>query len=244
MMLRICHLYPDVLNLGGDAGNIRCLEQRLLWRGIECEVIRMPMGVSIDLSDFDLFYMGSGNEFEQTMVLNDVRGEKSQQIISAVEDERVFLCVGGGFQLMGRYRKYEDETQQDFIGALNTYTIATSERHVGNCMFRRVDDFTGSVVVGYECHNDLTILGDGVKPMGEVFYGFGNNGGDRSEGVRYKKVYGTNALGPVLPKNPEFADSILQAALLRKYPNVILEPLNDFLEQKAHNYMADRLMVN
>ena len=241
MKLKICHLYPDVLNLSGDAGNLLCLQRRLQWRGIECEITRLPVGATADFTQFDLFYMGSGQEFEQQIVLDDLKGGKDKEIIAAVEDEKVFLCVGGGFELMGQYRKNLDETQTDFIGAINTYTLASTERHTGNFMYRRVDDFTGSIVVGYESHCGKTYLEGGVKPLGEMMSGFGNNGEDRTEGGRYKKVYGTYCLGPMLPKNPEFADSLLHTALLRSNPNIILEPLFDFLETRAHDYMRDRL---
>ena len=241
MKLKICHLYPDVLNLNGDAGNILCLKRRLQWRGIECEITRLPVGATADFTQFDLFYMGGGQEFEQQIVMDDLRGGKDKEIIAAVEDEKVFFCVGGGFQLMGQYRKGPDDVQQDFIGAMDMYTIASPERHVGNYMFRRVDDFTGSIVVGFESHSGKTFLEGGVKPLGEVISGFGNNGLDGTEGGRYKKVYGTYCLGPVLPKNPELADSLLHTALLRSNPNIVLEPLFDFLEDRAHNYMQERL---
>lgn len=241
MKLNICHLYPDVLNLNGDWGNIQCLRRRLEWRGIECEITRLPVGAKADFTQFDLFFMGGGQEFEQQLLLSDLKSGRDREIISAVEDEKVFLCIGGGFQLMGQYSKNEDGVQTDFIGALNMYTLTSPERHVGNYMFKRVDDFSGSIVVGFESHSGSTYLESGVKPLGEVIVGFGNNGEDKTEGGRYKNVYGSYCHGPLLPKNPEFADSVLLEALNRRYPGTVLEPIDDYLELTAHNYMANRL---
>lgn len=244
MKLKICHLYPDVLNLSGDAGNLLCLRRRLEWRGIECEITPLPVGATADFTQFGLFYMGSGQDFEQQIILDDLRRGKDKEIISALEDEKVFLCVGGGFELMGKGRQHPDGTQTPFIGALDMLTIDEEKRHVGNFMFRRVDDFVGSVVVGFESRNTRIILENSVKPLGEVMSGFGNNGIDRAEGGRYKKLFGTNCLGPVLPKNPEFADSLLHLALLRENPNIVLDPLFDFFEDKASKYMQERLTTS
>ncbi len=244
MKFNICHLYPDVLNLNGDIGNVICLVRRLQWRGIECELTRVPVGMKADFTKFDLFFMGGGQEFEQQVALADLKSGKDKEIIAAVEDEKVFLCISGGFQLMGQYSMSIDGQQNDFIGAMNFHTDYSPDRAVGNYMYKRVDDFSGSIVVGYESHGGKTYLGNDVKPLGEVIYGFGNNGEDGTEGGRYKNVYGSYCHGPLLPKNPEFADCILQAALVRHNPNAVLEPLNDNLENKAHDYMQNRLSAS
>lgn len=240
-MLKICHLYPDVLNLFGDSGNVQCLIRRLEWRGIEYELTRVPIGKSIDFTQFDLFFMGGGQELEREILLNELRSGVDKEIIAAVEDENVFFCVGGSYQLMGQYGISLEGHQTDYIGALDLHTVDGETRMVGNCMFSRVDDFSGSIVVGFESHTGKTYLGSNTKPLGEVIKGFGNNGEDGTEGARYKNVYCTYSHGPLLAKNPELADCILLAALSRSNPSALLEPLDDELELNAHFYMKNRL---
>ena len=99
--LRICHLYPEVLNLYGDRGNIRCLQQRLLWRNIDCEITQVKIGDRADLSAFDLFFIGGGQDFEQEVLLGDLKSGKAAEIRAAIEDGKTFLCICGGYQMLG-----------------------------------------------------------------------------------------------------------------------------------------------
>ena len=123
MELRICHLYPDVLNLYGDRGNILCMEQRLRWRGIEAVTAQVPIGEPLDAAAYDLFFIGGGQDFEQEVLLADLRGAKTQQIRSAIEDGKTFLAICGGYQMLGQYYKTWDGVQCDFTGALDLYTL-------------------------------------------------------------------------------------------------------------------------
>lgn len=241
MELKICHLYPDLLNLYGDTGNILCLRRRLEWRGIKAEVTPLPVGASADFTQFDMFFVGGGQDFEQGILLEDLRRGKDKEIISAVEDEKVFLAICGGYQMMGQYYKPHTGGQCDFIGALNMHTDGSDERMIGDYMFRCGEESGGSVVVGFENHSGKTYLGDNVLPLGRILSGFGNNGEDGTEGARYKNVFGTYCHGPLLPKNPEFADILLLTALHLRYPNAELPPLSDGLELMAHGYMENRL---
>jgi len=241
MKLNICHLYPDVLNLYGDTGNILCLQKRLFWRGIDCEVTKLPIGRNDDFTRFDLFFIGGGQDFEQEVLLSDLHAGKVKEILSAVEDEKVFLCVCGGYQMMGQYYKLQNGQQLDFIGALDLHTDGSEMRLIGNYMFRCGEESGGSLVVGFENHSGKTYLGESLSPLGRVLSGFGNNGEDCGEGVRYKNVFGTYCHGPILPKNPEFADCLLNTALKRRYPHADLPALDDTLELSAHDYMSRRL---
>lgn len=241
MKINICHLYPDVLNLYGDTGNILCLKKRLEWRGIECEITSLPIGAHADFSRFDLFFIGGGQDFEQEVLLADLHNGKDKEILSAVEEEKVFLCICGGYQMMGQYYLTHTGAQCDFIGALNLHTVGSDVRMIGNYMFKCSDESSASTIVGFENHSGKTYLGKGVSPLGTVLSGFGNNGEDHTEGARYKNVFGAYCHGPILPKNPEFADFILQTALSRRYPNTQLPPLNDALENRAHTYMVNRM---
>ncbi|PKM74151.1 MAG: glutamine amidotransferase [Firmicutes bacterium HGW-Firmicutes-16] len=241
MKLSICHLYPDVLNLYGDTGNIICLKKRLEWRGIDTEVTLLPIGANADLSRFDLFFIGGGQDFEQEVLLTDLHGGKDKEILAAVEDEKVFLCICGGYQMMGQYYLTHTGQQCDYIGALKLHTVGSDVRMIGNYMFKCAEESSGSTIVGFENHSGRTYLGEGVSPLGTVLHGFGNNGEDHTEGARFKNVFGAYCHGPMLPKNPEFADLILQTALSRRYPGTVLPPLGDGLEINAHDHMADRM---
>lgn len=241
MNLKICHLYPDLLNLYGDTGNILCLKRRLEWRGIDAEVTPLPVGESADFTKFDMFFVGGGQDFELEVLMDDLRKGKDREIVSAVEDGKVFLAVCGGYQMLGQYFKTAAGVQYDFIGALNMHTLGSESRMTGDYMFRCGEKSGGSTVVGFENHSGRTYLDSGVEPLGKVLSGFGNNGEDGSEGARYKNVFGTYAHGPLLPKNPEFADMLLLTALRLRTPDAELSPLSDGLEMMAHGYMENRL---
>ena len=241
MELRICHMYPDVLNLYGDRGNILCMQRRLRWRGIEVSVRRLPIGESARLSDFDLVFIGGGQDFEQQVLLEDLHRGKDREIRAAVADGMTFLTICGGYQMLGSYYETYDGQRCDFIGALDLCTVGSRQRMIGNYKFRCGEESGGSVVVGFENHSGKTRLGSGVQPLGTVLAGFGNNGEDGTEGARYKNVFGTYSHGPLLPKNPELCDHILLTALRRRYGSAELVPLDDSAERFAHDQMAARL---
>ena len=240
MELRICHLYPDVLNLYGDRGNILCMRRRLQWRGIDVVDVGVSIGQPLKAADYDLFFIGGGQDFEQEVLLEDLHGAKTAEIKAAIADGKTFLAICGGYQMLGGYYKTWDGEQCDFTGALDLYTIGAKDRMIGNYMFTS-DDLGGKTVVGFENHSGKTYLGSSVRPMGKVLAGFGNNGEDGTEGARYNNVFATYSHGCLLPKNPELCDFILKTALERKYGSVELAPLNDELEQSAHSYMQKRL---
>jgi CobQ-like glutamine amidotransferase family enzyme len=239
--LQICHLYPDLLNLYGDRGNILCFRRRLEWRGLECEVTEVGAGDTADFTQFDLIFIGGGQDFEQEVLLRDLAGEKTREICAAIEDEKPFLAICGGYQMLGQYYRTWDGIQCDFTGALDLYTIGSKDRMIGNYAFS-CDAIGGETVVGFENHSGKTYLGSGVLPLGKVLAGFGNNGDDGTEGVHYKNVFGTYSHGCLLPKNPKLCDHILLTALKRKYGACELQPLDDVLENNAHDYMVARLL--
>ena len=241
MELKICHMYPDVLNLYGDRGNVMCMTRRLRWRGIEASVTRLPIGDRLPLSGFDLVFIGGGQDFEQQVLLDDLHRGKDQEIKAAIEDGIPFLTICGGYQMLGSYYETYDGQRCDFIGALDLYTVGAVQRMIGNYSFRCEDSAGGSVVVGFENHSGKTWLGSGVEPLGKVLSGFGNNGQDGSEGAHYKNVFGTYSHGPLLPKNPAFCDHLLLTALERKYGKAELAPLDDSAELLAHDEMCRRL---
>lgn len=241
MELKICHLYPDVLNLYGDRGNITCLTQRLAWRGIDSTVIDLPVGKMTDFDDIDIFFVGGGQDFEQGVLLDDLNDGKAAALRKAIEDGKVVLAICGGYQMLGHYYLTHDGERCDFIGAVDFYTVGQKHRMIGNYMYDCLPESGGSTIVAFENHSGKTFLGEGVSPLGKVRVGYGNNGEDGTEGVRYKNVFGTYGHGPLLPKNPQLADLLLHLALQRKYPEAELAPLDDTLENHAHDYMQARL---
>lgn len=241
MELNICHLYPDILNLYGDRGNVLCMEKRLQWRGINVTTTGISIGQTLRASDYDLFFIGGGQDFEQEVLLQDLNGGKADEIKAAVNDGKTFLAICGGYQMLGAYYKTWDGQQCDFLGALDLYTIGRKERMIGNYLFT-CDDLNGQTVVGFENHSGKTYLGSSVRPMGNVLKGCGNNGEDGTEGARFNNVFATYSHGCLLPKNPLLCDLLLKTALIGKYGDAELTPLDDTLEQNAHSYMEHRLL--
>ena len=240
--LRICHLYPEVLNLYGDRGNIRCLQQRLLWRNIDCEITQVKVGDRADLSAFDLFFIGGGQDFEQEVLLGDLKSGKAAEIRAAIEDGKTFLCICGGYQMLGHYYETYEGVKCEFLGAIDFYTVGGKVRMIDNYAFRLGEESGGSTVVGFENHSGRTYLGPGVKPLGTVLKGYGNNGEDKTEGVRYKNVFGSYSHCRILPKNPELCDEILRSALERRYGRADLSPLEDRFEKLAHEKVLERVL--
>ena len=239
MELNICHLYPDILNLYGDRGNILCMRKRLAWRGIDVNVDEVSIGQKLEASKYDRLFIGGGQDFEQEVLLPDLRGAKTEELKAAIEDNLPVLAICGGYQMLGQYYKTWDGVQCDFTGALDLYTVGSKQRMIGNYMF--TCDELGCTVVGFENHSGKTYLGDGVKPIGKVLAGYGNNGEDGFEGARYKNVFATYSHGCLLPKNPQIEDFMLKTALERKYGAMELKPLDNTLETAAHDYMQKRL---
>ena len=241
MKLKICHMYNDVLNLYGDRGNVLCMQKRLNWRGIDCEVVRLPVGEFMSLADCDIVFIGGGQDFEQEVLLSDLHRGKDSEIIAAVNDGVSFLTICGGYQMMGNYYETHDGVRCDFIGAVDLHTVGAKTRMIGNYKYKCSDSVGGSTVVGFENHSGKTYLGNGVEPLGKVLAGFGNNGEDGTEGVHFKNLIGTYSHGPLLPKNPELCDFILRTALDRRYGIGELARLDDTAENAAHDTMCGRI---
>ncbi|MBR2279204.1 MAG: glutamine amidotransferase [Eubacterium sp.] len=230
MMIKIAHLYPDMLNLYGDRGNIIALTERMNARGIEVQTDAITMGKTFNADDYDILFIGGGQDFEQDVLLEDLKQGKDVQIQNAIEGGKVMLAICGGYQMLGKYYKTYDGKMLEYMGALDFYTEGKPERMIGNYAYKTKE---GIEVVGFENHSGRTYLGNGVEPLGKMIKGYGNNGEDGTEGVRYKNTFGTYSHGPVLPKNPQFSDLLISKALENKYGKSELAPLDDTLEEKA-----------
>ena len=247
MQLTIGHLYPDLLNLYGDRGNTITLQKRCAWRGITARVVSLGAGEDADFDDIDLFFMGGGQDFDQYTLMEDLgigrAGSKASRLTAAIEAGVPVLAICGGYQILGEYYVGHDGQRADFIGAIPAYTEAGEDRMIGNMVYEATALEGSPTVVGFENHAGRTRLREGAVPLGKVVKGFGNNGEDGTEGVRYKNVYGTYSHGPLLPKNPALCDEILRGALCRKYGAAELAPLDDSAEEAARQVMLTRLHI-
>ena len=239
MELKICHLYPDVMNLSCDRGNLICMEKRLQWRGIDVEIVPVNMGDVLEADAYDLIFIGNGQPFAQPLLLEDLLQNKADGLQAAVEAGVPVLAIDGGYELLGKSYVTADGQYLEGTGILDVQTKCGKQRLVSNCAF--VCEELGITVVGFENHAGYTTLGDRVKPLGTVISGGGNNGKDQTEGARYKNVFASYAHGSLLPKNPVLCDHILKIALERKYGQVDWVRLDDTMEQNAHDYMERRL---
>lgn len=238
MELKICHLYPDVLNQSGDAGNISCMQKRLEWRGIAVSVTKLPLGEMRSVRNFDLVFIGGGQQTGQQALLEDLHRGRAGDIRAAVEEGVVFLAIDSGMELLGKYSQDREGRRTKLVGAVDMYTLDGAERFTGDYSF----DCEGcGTVLAFENHSGRLYLGEGAEPLGRVISGRGNNGEDGTEGLRCKNVFGSYGHGPLLPKNPALCDMILKTALERKYGAVELKPLDDSLEGLARETINKRL---
>lgn len=215
--INICHLYYDILNLYGDNGNIRTMEKRLAWRGIDSKVTKLSFG-EVEKNDYDIIFIGGGQDFEQEILVKDLFAHKATWLKEEIEKGTVILGICGGYQMLGKFYEAADGTRVDFLGGIDVYTTASDKRMIGNFMYEYTKENGETFpIIGFENHNGQTWLGDGVKPMGRIIKGYGNNGEDGTEGARYKNVFATYSHGPLLPKNARIADELLGIAYERKF---------------------------
>ena len=244
MKLVIGYLYPDLMNIYGDAGNIIALQKRAEWRGIEVVTKNFSIGDILGREEVDIFFFGGGQDKAQELVARNLESSGKGKIIkSEIERGIPLLSICGGYQLLGEYYQPHDKPKLPGAGLFPAYTVAGDKRMIGNIVIKssiirhQLSDF-----VGFENHSGKTYLKDNATPLGEVIKGFGNNGEDKTEGCVYKNAIGTYMHGSLLPKNPKLADWLLQKALEIKYGKEIkLEPLNDDLENQAHKAVISKI---
>ena len=233
--VRICHLYPRLLSVAGDRGNLFALMQRCTWRGIRYSVTEADVGEVPDLTQSDLILLHGGQDREMTAAARDLSA-KAGPLREAIEADAVVLAVCAGYQLLGRYYAPADGPEIPGLGVLDAVTEGGPARFIGHVA---VECDLGSgrqrQLTGFENHSGRTYLGSGAKSLGRVLAGAGNNGEDGTEGARYREVYATYLHGPVLPKNPWLADHLLSRALAHRYQDFDpLVPLTDQVEAQAH----------
>jgi len=225
--LTILYLYPTEMNIYGDRGNVLTLQRRLEWRGIGAQVIEAGVGDTIDWDKIDIVFAGGGQDRGQVAVGRDLQ-QRADAVHAAVKRGVVMLTICGTYQLFTRGFTTNTGEYIPGIGVFAAETIADAPRLIGNTT---VHSDWGELI-GFENHSGMTYLDPGLDSLGKANRG-GNNPTTGEEGAVMQNAFGSYLHGPILPKNPEFADHLLQLAIERKYPGTKLKPLNNEVEIAA-----------
>lgn len=239
-VLNICHLYPDLLNLYGDRGNVFAFMRRCQWRGIEARLHNISLTQEVDFNAMDFLFLGGGSDREQNLMARDLEA-RARGLARAVDDGLVVLAICGGYQLMGKYYLTLEGDKIPGLGILELYTEAGTKRLIGNVAVEVSLGGKSHRLVGFENHSGRTYL-EGTAPLGRVLSGHGNNGEDCLEGTCHKNVFCSYLHGPLLPKNPFLTDHLISLALARRAWHGELAALDDSLEQHAAGVMLARIL--
>jgi hypothetical protein len=258
--LRLAHLYPEQMNIYGDRGNILTLVRRCAWRGIEVELLPVGVGAQVDWDGVDMVFFGGGQDSGQALIAEDFVRRQGPALRDAIDNGLVTMAICGGYQLLGHYFLTHTGERLPGVGAMDVHTVGGDVRLIGNIVIEarglgleasgvEQDDtspksqVSSLKIVGFENHSGRTYLGAGVRPLGRVLAGHGNNGEDGTEGAIYRNAFGCYMHGSLLPKNPQLADHLIGLALRRRYgPGATLAPLDDTLELAAQRAMVERLL--
>lgn len=246
LSLNLVWLYPDLMNTYGDRGNILSFLYRTKKRNIDLKIITVSLKDSSDLIfQADLLFMGGAQDTQQEIVNKDLFSKKGRFLKEMIEKETPGLYICGGYQFLGKFYKTSDGKILPGLEIFDIYTESPktqTQRLIGDLVVKsRL--FPNKYLVGFENHNGRTYLGKRVKPLGKVLYGGGNNGKDKTEGMIYKNSIGSYMHGPILPKNPELTDFLIEKALEIKYKKKIkLKKIDDNLEKKAKKQLLNKII--
>jgi CobQ-like glutamine amidotransferase family enzyme len=241
-IIRIAHLYPDLMSVYGDRGNVLALVRRAEWRGLTVSVAGVSVGDRLHAADADLIFFGGGQDREQAVVSKDFLRGKASAVCEAVASGAALLAVCGGYQLLGSSYTTVDGEQLPGANLFDVRSLPGPKRHIGNVLVETELDGVRNTLLGFENHSGRTYLGVGVRPLGRTLVGAGNNGEDGTEGAVLGNAYGCYLHGSLLPKNPWFADRLLAAALAHRTGEPApLAPLDDQLEVAAHRAVEQRV---
>jgi CobQ-like glutamine amidotransferase family enzyme len=230
------------MNVYGDRGNVLTLVQRCRWRGIDVDVVERGLHERGSLSNFDILFAGGGQDRDQSEVSRDLDRDAGKALVDAVENDVVVLTICGTYQLLGRYFKTVNGDTLPGFGIFDAWTVAGKRRCIGDIVIRAEHAGRQFDLVGFENHGGLTFLGAAGRPLGTVKIGCGNNGVDGFEGATYRQAFGTYLHGPLLPKNPEFADHLIRLAVRRRCGDDFeLPALDDSVELQARSAVLDRI---
>jgi len=233
-------LYPKQMSTYGDRGNILTIFNRCKLRNIEVNVLEIDLKERVDPKKIDLFFFGGGQDLAQVEVSKDLQKFKKESLLEAVTLKSVFLGICGGYQLLGSFYKTPPGDELPGVGILDIFTVAGERRMIGNILIETNTNLSDRSIVGFENHSGKTFLGKKAIQFGRVVVGNGNNGEDRTEGAIQGNAYGCYLHGPLLPKNPRFADFLIEKALSRNYDLVKLKELDDSIENNAHQSSIER----
>ncbi len=242
MRLTIAHLYPDLFHLYGDQGNILALSQRLLWRGVDCQIDRISLGDPFRADQYDIVYLGGGLELQNKFLQQDLQ-EKSGAIRQAVEKGCVCLAVNGGFWVMGEYLELPDGSRQPGLGIIDAFSELAPKRVTGQVVAycdKLAQAGSDPLLLGFINRQTSTWLGAGATALAKIRSGPGNSAGQKTEGAIYKNLYCTYMLGGFLPLNPQLTDQLLETAVKRRFPDFPgLKKLTDPYTKDARNNLFD-----
>lgn len=230
--LRVCALYPDLMNIYADRGNLFVLQRRCDWRGLGFQLSGSGLGEALDGEAHDIYYIGGGQDRDQLLCAEDLVEDKRDALHEAASRGAIVLGVCGGYQLLGESYTLGDEQLQG-VGLLDVRTVREpGERLIGNVAIEVGLDGKKGVLAGFENHGGRTYLGSGATPLGKVLKGHGNDSHSGFEGAVNDNTIGTYLHGPLLPKNAWFADWLIARALGVDVDS--LASLDDVLEDGAH----------
>ncbi|HWP98020.1 MAG TPA: glutamine amidotransferase [Syntrophomonadaceae bacterium] len=240
-LFTIIHMYPDLMNLYGDRGNLICLQKRLEWYGHAARIKPIGLGENLDYNEVDFLFMGGGSDREQGLVYQDLLN-KSDRIMAAVKDGLPVLAICGAYQLLGAYYRSPDGQKFDGLGLFQFHTESEKGRLIGNIVIESTLGDSQTSVVGFENHGGRTYFEDkNLQPLGRVLKGFGNNGKDGGEGLKYHNLIGSYLHGPLLPKNPVLADYFIDVMCSRRGVDRG-DRLDDEIENYAHQEVKKKLL--
>jgi CobQ-like glutamine amidotransferase family enzyme len=230
--LRVCALYPDLMNIYADRGNLIMLSRRAQWRGIDFHLGSAGLGEPLDPGGADLYYIGGGQDRDQMLCAHDLAQRKREDLHAAVAGGAAVLAVCGGYQLLGHSYQFGEQILPG-VGLVDLETVRSDgPRLIGNIAIEvELEPGERRVLAGFENHGGRTVLGARTSALGRVLAGHGNDGHSGTEGIRSGKVIGTYMHGPLLPKNAWFADWMIAQAIGLELP---LSELDDALEDAAH----------
>lgn len=256
MKLEIVNMYPDILNLYGDIGNLICIKQRCEWRGIEVCVKDFTIDKEINFQESDMVLIGGGSDNGQNIISNHILDQRNL-LEKFIEDEKVVLAICDSYQMFGNSYINPHNEKISCLEIFDIETKSRKDRLTGNILISnnlKADDIFVSVInqninyiIGFENHGGRTY--HNYDALGNVKVGYGNNGEDKKEGMLYKNFIGSYLHGPILPKNPHIADIMIFKALQNKYGADHLKQsisefknIDDTIEFDAHNIMKQRIL--
>lgn len=236
----IIHMYPNLLNLYGDRGNLICLQKRLAWYGYDCKIKSIGLNEPVDFAHSDMIFLGGGSDREQGLVYQDLVGH-ADKFFGHIQDGLPVLCICGAYQLLGTSYIASDGQEMKGLGFFNFLSRGARKRLIGNVWIKANIEGREIDVVGFENHAGRTCFEDpALRPFGQVIKGYGNNGEDKQEGILYRNLIGTYLHGPLLPKNPSIADFFIRKMAQRRGISIQLG-LDDEIENMAHAQVRNML---